>query len=150
MKEYFKQLFRYNYWANSKVVNLLTDQNFGEEALKLYSHIINAEFNWVGRIAQLSIGKGVWEVHQRSQLKALTEESRLLYEKILNELTDFDSNVSYTSTTGVPFTEPLSALLTQAANHSNYHRAQLARIIREKGGVPPSTDFIIFYRELKK
>jgi len=36
--------------------------------------------------------------------------------------------------------------LTQAAMHSHYHRGQNATRLRELGGVPPMTDFIIWLR----
>jgi uncharacterized damage-inducible protein DinB len=37
--------------------------------------------------------------------------------------------------------------LTQAAMHSHYHRGQNATRLRELGGVPPMTDFIVWLRE---
>lgn len=37
--------------------------------------------------------------------------------------------------------------LTQAAMHSHYHRGQNATRLRELGGVPPATDFIVWLRE---
>jgi len=37
--------------------------------------------------------------------------------------------------------------LTQAAMHSHYHRGQNATRLRELGGVPPTTDFIIWLRK---
>ena len=150
MQEYFKNLYCYNYWANSKVADILTEHNLGDEALKLYSHILNAELTWAGRITLLPIGKGIWDVRERSELKGLTEESRLAYEKILNEHTDFTTSISYINSMGAAYTEPLTVILTQCTNHSNYHRAQIARIIREKGYTPPSTDYILYYRELSK
>jgi uncharacterized damage-inducible protein DinB len=37
--------------------------------------------------------------------------------------------------------------LTQAAMHSHYHRGQNATRLRELGGVPPHTDFIVWLRD---
>lgn len=39
--------------------------------------------------------------------------------------------------------------LTQAAMHSHYHRGQNATRLRELGGVPPPTDFIIWLHKGK-
>ena len=36
--------------------------------------------------------------------------------------------------------------LMQAAMHSHYHRGQNATRLRELGGVPPATDFIVWVR----
>jgi uncharacterized damage-inducible protein DinB len=37
--------------------------------------------------------------------------------------------------------------LTQAAMHSHYHRGQNATRLRELGGAPPMTDFIVWLRD---
>lgn len=37
--------------------------------------------------------------------------------------------------------------LTQAAMHSHYHRGQNATRLRELGGEPPMTDFIVWLRD---
>jgi uncharacterized damage-inducible protein DinB len=39
--------------------------------------------------------------------------------------------------------------LTQAAMHSHYHRGQNATRLRDPGGVPPGTDFIVWLRDGK-
>jgi uncharacterized damage-inducible protein DinB len=39
--------------------------------------------------------------------------------------------------------------LTQAAMHSHYHRGQNATRLRELGGVPPLTDFIVWLKDGK-
>ena len=39
--------------------------------------------------------------------------------------------------------------LMQAAMHSHYHRGQNATRLRELGGVPPGTDFIVWLRDGK-
>ena len=39
--------------------------------------------------------------------------------------------------------------LTQAAMHSHYHRGQNATRLRELGGVPPMTDFIVWLKDGK-
>jgi len=37
--------------------------------------------------------------------------------------------------------------LTQAAMHSHYHRGQNATLLRELGGVPPMTDFMVWLKD---
>lgn len=39
--------------------------------------------------------------------------------------------------------------LTQAAMHTHYHRGQNATRLRELGGIPPTTDFIVWLRDGK-
>lgn len=52
----------------------------------------------------------------------------------------------------VPWFKPAARIsvrqaLTQAAMHSHYHRGQNATRLRELGGVPPMTDFIIWLKD---
>ena len=52
----------------------------------------------------------------------------------------------------VPWFKPPARLsvrqaLTQAAMHSLYHRGQNATRLRELGGVPPTTDFIVWLKD---
>jgi len=44
-----------------------------------------------------------------------------------------------------PLTISVSEALTQCAMHSHHHRGQNATRLRELGGVPPSTDLIVWY-----
>ncbi len=46
-----------------------------------------------------------------------------------------------------PLTISRRLALTQAAMHSHYHRGQNATRLRELGGVPPMTDFIVWIKE---
>jgi uncharacterized damage-inducible protein DinB len=44
-----------------------------------------------------------------------------------------------------PLTITVTEALTQCAMHSHHHRGQNATRLRELGGVPPSTDLIVWY-----
>ena len=44
-----------------------------------------------------------------------------------------------------PLTITITEALTQCAMHSHHHRGQNATRLRELGGVPPSTDLIVWY-----
>lgn len=48
-----------------------------------------------------------------------------------------------------PLTISVRHALTQLAMHSHYHRGQNATRLRELGGVPPMTDFIVWLRDGK-
>jgi uncharacterized damage-inducible protein DinB len=43
-----------------------------------------------------------------------------------------------------PMNLPVSQALIQVSMHSQYHRGQNARRLREIGGTPPTTDFIVW------
>ena len=54
--------------------------------------------------------------------------------------------ITYTNTKGDTFTNPVEEILHHAVMHGMYHRGQVARAVRQAGGTPLSTDFILFLR----
>ncbi|MBV8878344.1 MAG: DinB family protein [Planctomycetaceae bacterium] len=57
--------------------------------------------------------------------------------------------LSYRNLKGDALSFPLGQVLLQVTNHSTYHRGQGTTLIRQLGGRPPSTDFILYAGELK-
>jgi uncharacterized damage-inducible protein DinB len=59
---------------------------------------------------------------------------------------DLDRVVSYRNTRGESFAQPLWMLLRHVVNHASYHRGQVVSQLREVGGSPTSTDFVLYQR----
>jgi uncharacterized damage-inducible protein DinB len=57
---------------------------------------------------------------------------------------DLARPISYTLLNGSGATLPLATLVRHTANHSTYHRGQLASMLRRVGAAPPSTDLLVF------
>jgi uncharacterized damage-inducible protein DinB len=55
--------------------------------------------------------------------------------------------IEYKNFEGQVFTTLLSDIITHVVNHGSYHRGQISRLIRESGGIPPATDYIVFVRQ---
>lgn len=54
---------------------------------------------------------------------------------------------SYRNQSGLPASVGLADMLLHVANHATYHRGQIAAAIRQLGGTPAPTDFLLFARE---
>jgi uncharacterized damage-inducible protein DinB len=50
---------------------------------------------------------------------------------------------------GTYFETQLEQMLIHLSLHGEHHRGQVARIVRDAGGVPAVTDFISFTREVR-
>jgi uncharacterized damage-inducible protein DinB len=59
--------------------------------------------------------------------------------------TDFDRSLSIPWFKDPPLTLTVTEALSQSTMHSHHHRGQNATRLRELGGVPPSTDLIVWY-----
>jgi uncharacterized damage-inducible protein DinB len=58
---------------------------------------------------------------------------------------DLDCTVTYENPPGTRWTYSLRHMLQHVANHSTYHRGQVATLLRQLGVQPRSTDFLIFF-----
>ena len=58
-------------------------------------------------------------------------------------------DLTYRTTTGVEFKTPIRDVLTHLVMHSAYHRGQVAAAVREAGGKPAATDYVVYLRQKK-
>ena len=59
---------------------------------------------------------------------------------------DLSRDFAYTNTKGQQFRSRLSDVALHVAFHGVYHRGQIAALVRQHGGEPASTDFIVAVR----
>jgi uncharacterized damage-inducible protein DinB len=66
----------------------------------------------------------------------------------LSGLTDEDLErpLAYRTLDGTAHTTRLLDLLLHVVNHSTYHRGQLTTLLRQAGGAPPATDYVVYTR----
>ena len=63
------------------------------------------------------------------------------------ESTDnFDRELTYQNYTKDSYTNNVENIMIHLVNHSSYHRAQVALLMRQKGFEPINTDFITYDR----
>jgi uncharacterized damage-inducible protein DinB len=158
---YAQTLFDYHYWANAIVLRSaakLTVEQFNENVLPqhgsvhtMLTHMLGAEMIWRARwegssptsllrpeeVPDLATLKDRWageEAAWREHLAALDSE-------------ELNRTISYVSTTGTPFQNPLWQILVQVSNHGTQHRAELAAIFTILGHSPGDLDMIKYFRE---
>ena len=149
-KKYFIDLLKYDKWANKILSGFLMDNSItGGKELELFSHIFNAEIIWFKRIQGDKEFPYHMEIHT-------PEECDMLLNTINKNWTDLISSsneelltgiIEYRNIKGETMKSALWEILTHMINHSSYHRAQIALLIRQKGMKPPATDFIGYSRQ---
>ena len=55
--------------------------------------------------------------------------------------------LSYRNLKGEHLSLPLGPVMLQLANHSTYHRGQVATLLRQLGAEPRPTDLVVYWRE---
>jgi uncharacterized damage-inducible protein DinB len=154
-------LYRYNAWANGRIIASLASlppealaQEFGGSFPTLrgtFAHIVSAEWIWLQRwmgtspgaapgwVASATLPELVNQLHEvdakRSAFLAGLSEGSL------------DATCSFTLLSGKAASHTLRDLFIHVANHSTYHRGQLAAMLRRLGSPAPSTDFLVYRSE---
>ena len=151
MKEYFLKLYQYNAWSNTSVLNCLQRQQIEDEKiLTLMGHIVAAQFLWLHRI------KGIpppdvklWGNYTLEQLKPMADDAGKKWLEFVESQDNFNRELSYTNYVGEPYTNNVEMIMIHLVNHSSYHRAQIAMLLRQKGFEPINTDFITYDRVIR-
>lgn len=148
MKRYFLKLYQYNAWGNKRVLDCLTRQQVhDEQVLTLLGHIVAAQFLWLHRIKGLPAPDvKLWGSYGLAQLTGLVEKAGEQWLEFVESTDNFDREMTYKNYTGDPYTNNVEMVMIHLVNHSSYHRAQIAMLLRQKGFEPVNTDFITYDR----
>ena len=151
MKEYFLKLYQYNAWANKKVVECMKRQQVSEDQpLLLMSHLLSALFIWLNRIKGLPTSPfPLWEQYKLSELETMAQDSSRNWLEFIEHNDNFNRELTYTNYVGDPYINNVEQIMIHLVNHSTYHRAQVALLLRQHGYEPVNTDFITYDRVIR-
>ncbi len=151
MKKYFLKLYQYNAWSNHRVLNCLTRQKVDDEKiLTLMGHIVAAQFLWLYRIKGLAAPDvKLWGDYTMEQLLSMAEEASKKWIDFVESTDDFDRELTYRNYLNEPYTNNVEMIMIHLVNHSSYHRAQIAMLLRQQGLEPVNTDFITYDRVMR-
>lgn len=156
MSSYLDELYAHQEWADAEhwrafeaYPAALEDKAIRERLLHI--HLVQHGFLWVTAVQRpefvfknLEAFPSMADLKKYAQegLKELGERLKGADEQRMEELIE------------VPWFKPALKIsvrhaLTQAAMHSHYHRGQNATRLRELGGEPPMTDFIVWLKNGK-
>jgi uncharacterized damage-inducible protein DinB len=148
MKKYFLKLYQYNAWANKRVIGTLIRQQVNDEKiLSLLGHIVAAQFLWLHRIKGLPAPDvKLWGEYTLDQLVPMAEKAGKMWLEFVESTDNFDREMTYRNYVNEPYTNNVENVMIHLVNHSSYHRAQIAMLLRQKGFEPINTDFITYDR----
>ena len=156
MDSYLEELYAHQEWADAEHWRAFEAHSTALKDKALYErlhhiHLVQHGFLWITgpRSAPFEYKKAE-EYPDPATLKAYAQQG----------LADLDERLRSTAPEAleeiieIPWFQPTLKIirrhaLMQAAMHSHYHRGQNATRLRELGGTPPTTDFIVWLREGK-
>lgn len=156
-----QRLMGYRLWARGRVLaslEALPAETFTAPAVSSFPsirdtlvHILSADMIWASRLG------GSWpDAHLRPEdypdmasLQARWEAVDRALRAVVEGPPPADPGrvVTYRTTAGVEYHQPLGQIVQHLVNHQTYHLGQVATLIRQFGGRPPSIDLAVFDRE---
>ncbi len=152
MKDYFVKFFKYNFWANNRLILKLAHvEEVFAQPISLMSHIISVQDMWLERILQKEEYLfNVWDNYSIQECKILNSKSYNAWTEFLSTKNEagFEESIQYLNPDGEKFTQPLYEIFVHVLSHSEYHRGQINFLLKENGIEPPTVDFISFSKQL--
>lgn len=146
-----QELYAFNSWANGEFMSFFeTAESPDEKAVKLFSHLLEAEEIWLRRMIENldTTGFNFHAGESVADCRRKLEQCREIYDAFFADLTEekLATVFHYKNSRGKAFENTYREALTHVFMHSTYHRGQVAQAIRLAGSAPPYTDFIQFLR----
>jgi len=167
-KQDVQLLYEYDRWANNRILQAaskLTAEQFTRDLGGSFRsvrdtlvHIVGGEWGWLTYWRQPSPSPAflsdLWDRHDtlfKPDAFPDVATVQLKWAQIEKELAEFVDNVTNESLEKMlPFQTievSLAQLMQHLANHSSYHRGQIALMMRQLGAKPLATDFHVFLVE---
>lgn len=152
-KDHFIHLFKYNDWATRQSAESIASlKKKNKKTEELLSHIISAQKIWLNRILGKDIKIDPWQMLTQKELVPQSTPVTAEWINFLEGLheNDFERRIEYVNMKGEKFVNTIKDIITHVINHSTYHRAQIASLVRQAGGEPAKTDYIFYQRQFQK
>ena len=148
LREYFLKIYRYNLWANLKIMKCLEQQEVNDEkVLSIFGHLVSAQFIWLNRFRDLPKSPyQLWGKYNLEELRFMVEEAARLWTQFIEEESSYDRVMKYNNYVGDYYENRISDIMIHLVNHGSYHRGQVALLLRQKGFEPVNTDMITWER----
>lgn len=110
-------------------------------------HVLAAQYLWLHRIKGLPAPDvKLWGEYSLERLLVMAEEVGKQWLEFVESTESFDRELTYRNYTNDPYTNNVENIMIHLVNHSSYHRAQVALLMRQQGFEPINTDFITYDR----
>jgi uncharacterized damage-inducible protein DinB len=149
-KEEYTDLFLYNIWANEAAYkSIIETKDIDEKTARLFSHIVASQKVWLSRIEYKGDNPvAPWHLYPFENLLVITRQVNNEWLNFIENSHEekFNEEITYYTSQQKKMTNKVSDILLHVINHSTYHRAQIASLVRASGGIPAVTDYIEYKR----
>ena len=156
MKQYLIDYFKYNDWANRRLIKAIKELPDKERCLYFFSHLITCHNKWINVFLKEWEDKGTaWfaDVYPAEELETRWNDCLTNWLNFLEAQTEdsLEKDVLYESyQTKKKYLINVRKIAFQLNCHTIHHRGQMVLIMRDMGITPPATDYIYTaFKEVK-
>jgi len=109
------------------------------------NHLLVADQLWYSRFAENSspvMNLDTEIESNRQTLGEILKNQSSLWEKFINQISEFPNTLDYTTMRGFPASIPYSAALAHVFNHGTHHRGQIIAAMTSMGYSSPEIDLV--------
>ena len=154
---YFRQMARYNAWANGRIYAAAAELSDAERKAKRPSffgsihatmnHIMVGDRVWLSRLADgphgiASLDQELYADFEGLRAARVTEDERLIAIVDRYEEADLAGKLRYRNMAGEEKSLPMAQVLGHLFNHQTHHRGQIHGLFSATSVAPPSLDMI--------
>lgn len=153
LKNHLIHLFKYNDWATKESAKYIMEAKYNHQRVyDLLAHIINSQKIWLNRVLMNNIKSDPWKSYSPDQCVKLSTEVTKAWINLLEGMdeNDLQKRIQYKNNKGDDWENTIEDIVTHVINHSTYHRAQIAQLMRQSGDQPAKTDYIAYQREFAR
>jgi uncharacterized damage-inducible protein DinB len=159
----FRQLARYNQWANARLYEAalrMPDERYRTEVGVFFrslhgtlNHLLVADRIWLRRLTgsgdqPRSLDAILFEDRERLAAARSVEDKRIIAMVEGYDDTTVERPLSYQTLSGDPQEQVVADILRHLFNHQTHHRGQAHACISVLGEAPPALDLLLFQRGL--
>jgi uncharacterized damage-inducible protein DinB len=115
--------------------------------------VIGAQRIWLARFENPAPPSAQpWPDLTLEECASAIEDLRRRWKDMLDSLSPekLAGDLSYQTLKGIEYRTPIQDVLMHLVLHSAYHRGQVAASVREAGGKPAPTDYVVYLRAGKR
>lgn len=145
LRSFFLDKFEFDFQVNRTWIEHLLQQedHLNDFIRKQISHLINVHHIWLARVSGTTVESSSWDDLPSHYWIRLNEDNYRKTEEYLLHF-DYGEKINYHDEEGVPMEKVAIDILYHVLQHSQYHRAQIARELRYLELPVPSLHFISY------
>jgi uncharacterized damage-inducible protein DinB len=145
MKSFFASKFEVDFYLNKRLAQYLElhEETLSPYCLKSMSHIINAHHIWLSCLEEKKAESGLWDQLPLDYFYSFHKQN---YEQTISALesVDMELSIEYYDIHGTIISSTVPDVLHQVLMHSNHHRAQIIKELKDLELIVPRFDLIAF------